>query len=83
MKPSRCDTCNKRLRPNHHELQLSDPRTSQVIGRYHAGHGPHEECMVQAQKYLRPGAVLMATVVHPDACQERCDVGLVNMDTLA
>ena len=39
--------------------------------------------MAQAEKYLRPGAVLMATVVHPDSCQERCDVGLADMETLA
>jgi hypothetical protein len=82
LKPSKCDACNRRLRRNQHELHLSDPRTGQVIGRYHTGE-PHADCMAAAEKYLTSGAILMATVVHPDSCQECCDVGLADMETLA
>jgi hypothetical protein len=80
LKTSKCDACNKRLRPAHHELHLTDPRTGQVIGRYHAGSGAHAECMARAQQYFKPGVVLMGTVVHPDRCgpdQEHCSAGVV------
>jgi hypothetical protein len=66
------------MRPAHHELHLTDPRTGQVIGRYHAGE-THADCMAQAEKYFRPGEVVLLTVVHPDRCgadQEHCDAGL-------
>jgi hypothetical protein len=73
-KKIRCDACNRRLRDNHHELQLSDPSTGQVIGRYHA-----PGCQDAAARYFVPGVVLVATYVHPARCgpeQEYCDGGL-------
>lgn len=75
---ARCDACNRRLRPSHHELHLSDALTGQLIGRYHAGVG-WDGCMTAAGKYVRSGVVLVATFVHPDRCgpdQEHCDGGL-------
>jgi hypothetical protein len=77
-KKIRCDACNRRLRPNQHELHLSDPLTGQLIGRYHAGAG-WGECMAAAGKYAQRGTVLLGTFVHPDRCggnQEHCDGGL-------
>jgi len=74
-KPPRCDSCNRRLRPNHHELVLSDFLTGQVVGRYHARPG----CQGAAAKYLVGGVALAATFVHPDRCgdeQEHCDGAL-------
>ena len=79
-KPSKrsCDVCNRRLRPNQHELHLSDPLTGQIIGKYHT----REECMEAAQRYitgaLGKGRVCQASVVHPDRCGseiDRCDAG--------
>jgi predicted RNA-binding Zn-ribbon protein involved in translation (DUF1610 family) len=71
-----CDACGRRLRPNHHELHLSDPQTGQLVGRYHA-----PRCQAAAAKYFvaKLGVVLVATYVHPDRCgenQEHCDGGL-------
>ena len=71
----KCDACGRRVRPKHHELLLSDALTGQVIGHYHA----RPDCQGAATKYLRSGAVIMATFVHPDRCgpeQEHCDAGL-------
>ena len=73
-----CDACGKRMRPAHHELHLRDPRTGQRLGVYHAGI-TWGDCQAQATKYLVAGAVVQATVVHPDRCganQEHCDAGL-------
>jgi hypothetical protein len=73
-----CDGCNRRIRPNHHELRLSDPSTGQLIGIYHAGAG-RSECMAAASKYARRGTMLLGTFVHPAACgenQEFCTGGL-------
>ncbi len=75
-KQLRCDACNRRLRPNQHELHLSDPMTGQLVGKYHA----RPDCQEAAITYMtQPGAVLLASFIHPDRCgldQERCDSGL-------
>jgi hypothetical protein len=65
-----CDACGKRIRPGHHELRLSDPRTDQEIGLYHAGPpgSPHAICMARANRFCLPGEVLTGTVRHPDRC---------------
>jgi hypothetical protein len=71
----RCDACDRRIRKTHHELRLTDPLTSQIIGCYHSRPG----CQEVATKYLPSGTVLSATVVHPDRCgpnQSLCDAGL-------
>jgi hypothetical protein len=76
-KAPRCDACSRRIRPNHHELHLSDPLTGQLIGVYHAGAG-WSGCMSAASKYAKPGVVILGTFLHPDRCgpnQERCDGG--------
>jgi hypothetical protein len=75
LKPSKCDACNKRLRPAHLELHLTDPRTGQSIGRYHAGPGAHAECMARAEKYFKPGEVVLLNVVHPDRCGAEMEHG--------
>ena len=85
MKPPKCDACGRRIRAGHHELRLSDPRTSQLIGLYHAGAG-YTECMQSAKRYFVPGMALQATVVHPDRCgddQEHCDAGAADLGALA
>jgi hypothetical protein len=61
-KPPRCDSCGKRIRPNHHLLVLSDFQTGQIIGRYHIA------CQAAIASYVAPGVVLNATIVHPDRC---------------
>jgi hypothetical protein len=74
-KEPRCDSCNKRIRRNQHELLLIDPLTGQRIGHYHA----MPDCMRAAAKYFKPGTVTMSTFVHPDRCGddlEECDGGL-------
>jgi hypothetical protein len=79
LKTSKCDACNKRLCPAHHELHLTDPRTGQVIGWYHSGEA-YADCMARAEKYFRPGEVVLLNVVHPDRCgaeQELCTMGVV------
>jgi hypothetical protein len=71
----RCDVCGRRIRPNHHELVLSDALTSQEVGHYHTG----PECQQSAMKYLTSGAVLVASYNHPARCGddlERCDGGI-------
>jgi hypothetical protein len=77
----RCDACGRRLRQNQHEVHLSDFLTGQLLGRYHAGIG-QGRCMAAAAKYVQPGAVTMATFLHPDRCgddQENCDAGLLEV----
>jgi hypothetical protein len=75
-KQLRCDACNRRLRPNQHELHLSDPLTGQLVGKYHA----RPDCQEAASKYMmQPGTVLFASFIHPNRCgpdQERCAGGL-------
>jgi hypothetical protein len=72
---TRCDACNRRIRANQHELLLSDLRTGQQVGRYHAA----GRCISRAYAYMRqPGAVLRLSVVHPLRCgpnQALCDAG--------
>ncbi len=71
----RCDSCNRRIRPNQHEFVLRDLETGQVVGRYHTRLG----CQVAAAKYIVPGVALHGTVYHPERCGddlERCDGGL-------
>ncbi len=73
--PPRCDACDKRIRPNHHYIRLSDLTTGQVIGRYHA----RPPCQLAVTKYLEAGAVLRFSIAHPDRCgpnQEHCDAAL-------
>jgi hypothetical protein len=68
----RCDSCERRIRPNQHGIRLADLETGQVLGRYHARPG----CQEGAAKYFERGAALRATIVHPDRCgpeQEKCD----------
>jgi hypothetical protein len=70
----RCDHCNRRIRENHHELQLADPLTGQRVGSYHT----RPECQAAATKYMTGGTVLLLTYLHPDKCgpgQELCDGG--------
>jgi hypothetical protein len=64
LKQPRCDACNRRIRPSHHELRLSDLATGQAIGRYHA----QPKCQAAAAKYFERGVVLRVTIVHPDRC---------------
>lgn len=73
--PPRCDSCNRRLRRNQHELVLRDFMTGQVVGHYHA----RPECQGAAAKYMVGGAVLRGTYYHPERCGddfEHCDGGL-------
>jgi hypothetical protein len=73
--PPRCDSCERRIRRNHHALRLSDLLTGQVGGYYHARPG----CMEPATKSLVGEAVLRFSFVHSDRCgddQEHCDAGL-------
>ncbi len=77
-KSPRCGACNRKLRPNQHELHLSDPVMGQLIGRYHTSEG-WGECTAAAGKYAQRGTVLLGTFVHPRKCgreQEHCDGGL-------
>ena len=72
-KPPRCDSCNRRIRPTHHEFVLRDLVTGQVVGNYHA------RCQGAAVKYFSSGTVLRATVYHPERCNgdlKDCDGGL-------
>ncbi len=74
----KCDSCGRRFRQNQHELHLSDFLTGQLLGRYHAGIG-WGRCMEAGAKYVQPGAVTLASFIHPDRCgddQEHCDAGL-------
>jgi hypothetical protein len=74
-KPPRCDSCNRRIRPNQHEFTLRDLDTGQVVGRYHT----RPSCQVAAAKYFVPGVAIRATVYHPERCGgdlERCDGGV-------
>ena len=69
----RCDACNRRIRPAHHELALRDFETGQIVGNYHAA------CQGAAVKYFSSGAVLRATIYHPERCGgdlKHCDGGL-------
>jgi len=71
----RCDSCNRRIRPNQHEFVLRDLETGQVVGRYHTRPG----CQVAAASYFVPGVALRATVYHPERCgddREACDGGV-------
>ncbi len=73
-KLQRCDSCNRRIRPNQHEFTLRDFETGQIVGRYHTRPG----CQTAAAKYIVAGAVLRATVYHPERCGddlEACDGG--------
>lgn len=73
--PSRCDSCNRRLRKNQHEFVLRDFETGQVVGRYHT----RPECQAAAAKYMVAGVVLRGTVYHPKRCgadMEQCDGGV-------
>jgi hypothetical protein len=82
MKPSKCDACGKRMRPSHHELHLTDPRSGQVIGHYHA----RPDCQEAATRYFQAGVVLLVNIVHPHRCGndfEACDAGLADMEALA
>jgi hypothetical protein len=71
-----CDSCRRRISKRQHELVLSDFTTGQKVGHYHA----RPDCQESAVEYMQqPGAVLMATFVHPDRCgpdQECCDGGV-------
>jgi hypothetical protein len=72
---TRCDRCNRRVRPGHHELRLTDPSSGQLVGRYHT----RPACQEAATKYLTRGTVLVASFIHPDRCgpnQQYCDAGL-------
>jgi len=62
-KPPRCDHCDRRIRPTHHEFLLRDFE-GQVIGRYHV----RPDCQVAAAGYFEPGVALRATVYHPARC---------------
>lgn len=71
----RCDHCGRRIRKSQHELRLSDALTGQAIGLYHA----RPACQEGAARYFVGGAVLRATIAHPERCgpdQEHCDGGL-------
>jgi hypothetical protein len=75
MKAIRCDACERRIRRNQHTLRLSDPLTRQPIGSYHT----RSACQEAATKYMTSGAVLIASIIHPDRCgedQAHCDAGL-------
>ncbi len=71
--PMRCDSCDRRVRPNQHGIRLSDLLTGQLIGQFHARAG----CRDGVVKYFdEAGAALRFSVVHPRRCgpeQERCD----------
>lgn len=72
-KPRRCDACNRKIRPTHHEFRLRDFESGQTIGRYHAA------CQGAATKYMVAGVALRATVYHPKRCgsdMEHCDGGV-------
>lgn len=75
-KQPKCDSCNRTIRKNQHELLLSDALTGQRVGHYHAV----PRCQESAVRYMMsPGAVLRASFVHPHRCgpdQEYCDGGL-------
>jgi hypothetical protein len=74
-KPTRCDSCGRRIRLNQHEFLLRDLDTGQAIGRYHT----KPECQVAVTKYVTPGVALRATVYHPERCGGdliRCDGGV-------
>ncbi len=73
-KPTRCDSCGRRIRLNQHEFFLRDFDTGQAIGRYHT----KPDCQVAVTKYVTPGVALRATVYHPERCGGdlmRCDGG--------
>jgi len=74
--PPRCDSCNRRIRKNHHEVVLRDLETGQTIGRYHA----RPDCQSPAvTTYIVPGVAIRATVHHPERCGgdlESCDGGV-------
>lgn len=75
-KHTRCDACNKRIRPAQHELLLRDLLSGQEIGRYHT----RPECQSAVAKYLISEATLRATIFHPKRCGddlESCDGGLM------
>ncbi len=74
-KPPRCDSYNRRLRKNQHELLLRDAETDQTLGHYHA----RPECQEAALKYMVPGVALRGTYFHPERCGDDlalCDGGL-------
>ncbi len=75
-RPTRCDSCNRRIRPTHHEFVLRDFETGQELGRYHA----RPDCQAAAATYFEPGVALRATIFHPKRCGgedlEHCDGGL-------
>jgi len=74
---NRCDACNRRLRPNQHEMCLIDLMTNQEVGRYHAG--VNRDCQSAAARYLTGGAALIARIYHPSKCgenQQHCNGGL-------
>ncbi len=73
-KPTRCDACNRRIRPNQHMFILRDFETEQIVGRWHAA------CQGAAAKYLLSGtaAAFRGTYYHPERCGgdlEHCDGG--------
>lgn len=71
-KPPRCGACDRRIRLTYHEVALRAFETSQTIGLYHA----RPDCQAAATRYMAAGAVLRATVYHP----QRCGGDLTNSD---
>jgi hypothetical protein len=73
-RPTRCDSCDRRIRRTHHEFVLRDFETEQIVGRWHAA------CQGAAAKYLLSGtaAAFRGTYYHPERCGgdlEHCDGG--------
>ncbi len=72
-RPTRCDSCNRRIRPNQHMFILRDFSTEQIIGRWHAA------CQSAATKYLTAtAAAFRGTYHHPPRCGDdlsSCDGG--------
>jgi hypothetical protein len=73
----RCDSCERRVRPNQHGIRLSDLLTGQLVGQFHARPGCRDGV---TRHFDQPGAALRVSVVHPSRCGddfEKCDGGLL------
>ena len=69
-----CDSCQKRIRQQHHQAHLLHAETEQQLGVYQAA------CKAAALGYLtgRPGGAFVLRILHPERCGpdlRRCDGG--------